>query len=194
MKKYELTEEIKMELDKTVHRIKYLIDIPMYGVKAGDLGGWLESEQNLSKEGNCCVLDNGCVTGHGCVTDNGSVSGNGCVRGHGYVTDNGYVTGNGCVSGDGYVTGNGCVSGHGRVTSSGEIATISGFGSENRHTTFYRTTEDDIGVTCGCFVGTLDEFREQVHETHGDTDIAREYLLAADLMERRFKRTSLWRK
>lgn len=50
MKKYELTDETKVEHGVTLHRIRALVDIVRYGVKAGDLGGWIESEANLSQE------------------------------------------------------------------------------------------------------------------------------------------------
>ena len=56
MKKYELTKETKTLMDGTVlHRIRALLDIPMHGVKAGDLGGWIEKENNLSQCGNAWV-------------------------------------------------------------------------------------------------------------------------------------------
>ena len=43
MKKYELTKETKTLLGGTVlHRIRALRDIPRYGVKAGELGGFVE--------------------------------------------------------------------------------------------------------------------------------------------------------
>ena len=43
-----------------------------------------------------------------------------------------------------------------------------------------------IRVVCGCFYGTIDEFKSKVRETHKDTKIAKEYLMIADLMEMHF--------
>ncbi|MFR0666405.1 MAG: hypothetical protein ACLSIF_06700 [Faecalimonas umbilicata] len=43
-------------------------------------------------------------------------------------------------------------------------------------------------MRCGCFYGTLEEFRAKVKETHGETKIAKEYLMVADLMEFRFSK------
>lgn len=51
MKKYELTGETKEIDGKILHRIRALIDIPEHDVKAGDLGGWIEAERNLSQNG-----------------------------------------------------------------------------------------------------------------------------------------------
>ena len=44
MKKYELTSETKVINGVKLHRIKALISFG--DVKNGDLGGWIESEQN----------------------------------------------------------------------------------------------------------------------------------------------------
>lgn len=51
-KKYELTDITKEYMGRTLHRIKALRDVDV-SVKAGDLGGWVESEDNLSQVGEC---------------------------------------------------------------------------------------------------------------------------------------------
>lgn len=63
---------------------------------------------------------------------------------------------------------------------------VKGFGSENRTTTFFLTKDKKVGAQCGCFYGTLEEFRRKVKETHKDTQFAKEYLMIADLMELHF--------
>lgn len=64
MKKYELTKETKTLADDTVlHRIRALRDIPRHGVKAGDLGGFVEAENNLSQDGNARVHGDAWVDG-----------------------------------------------------------------------------------------------------------------------------------
>lgn len=75
MKKYELTNET-IEVDgRILHRIRALRDIPLHGVKAGDLCGYIEKEDNLSQHGyswvgcNACVTDNAIVFGDVIVTD-----------------------------------------------------------------------------------------------------------------------------
>jgi len=58
IKKYKLTkeeEEVKGTTTK-VYRIKAIRDFS--DVKAGDLGGYVESEKNLSHEGDCWIYDN----------------------------------------------------------------------------------------------------------------------------------------
>lgn len=78
-------------------------------------------------------------------------------------------------------------SGNAWVYGNAGYATASGFGSEYRATTFFKLkNSDEIGVRCGCFYGTLKEFKEKVKETHGESKKAKEYLMLADLMEYRF--------
>lgn len=161
MKKFELTTESITFLGRTLFRIKALISFG--NVKAGELGGYIEKEGNLSHEGDAWVCDNARVCGNAWVCDNARVYGDARVCGDAWVCDNAEVYGN------------------------ADIATISGFGSEYRTTTFFRTKNDEIAVKCGCFYGTLAEFREKVKETHGDNRYAKEYLMIADLMEMHFR-------
>ena len=48
-KKYELTDECINFYGRKLYRIKALVDF--YDVKSGDLGGYVESYNNLSQEG-----------------------------------------------------------------------------------------------------------------------------------------------
>ena len=159
MKKFELTSEFITNIFGTkLFRIKALIEFG--NVKAGELGGFVEKEENLSQDGNAWVYDSARVY------DNARVCGDARVY------DNACVCGDACVYGDaGY-------------------ATVHGFGSEYRTTTFFKTKAGDIGVKCGCFYGNLSEFRKKVVETHGETKKAKEYLMLADLMEFRFSDNS----
>ena len=62
MKKYELTDETIEVYGTALHRIKALKDFG--NVKKGELGGYVESEHNLSQEGNCWVCGNAKVCGN----------------------------------------------------------------------------------------------------------------------------------
>ena len=155
MKKFELTSEFITNIFGTkLFRIKALIEFG--NVKAGELGGFVEKEENLNHEGNAWVYGNAEVYG------NARVYGNAWVYGNARVCDDARVYGN------------------------ADYATVHGFGSEYRTTTFFKTKAGEIGVRCGCFYGNLSEFRKKVVETHGETKKAKEYLMLADLMEFRF--------
>lgn len=67
-KKYEFVNEHKTLVGgETLHRIKALKDFG--NVKAGDLGGWIEFEANLSQEGDCWVYDEAMAYDGACVCD-----------------------------------------------------------------------------------------------------------------------------
>ena len=185
MKKFELTTDTKMFLGRKLFRIKALISFG--NVKAGDVGGYIEKEENLSQFGDAWVSGNAKVFGDAEVYGNAEVFGNAEVSGNAKVSGDAWVYGNAEVSGNAWVYGNAEVSGNAWVYGNADYATASGFGSEYRTTTFFRLkNSDEIGVRCGCFYGTIKEFREKVKETHGETKKAKEYLMLADLMEYRF--------
>ena len=72
-KKYELTDETKEIGGVTLHRIRALMDISRYGVRAGDVGGWIEAESNLSQYGDAWVSDDARVYGNAKVCGNAVV-------------------------------------------------------------------------------------------------------------------------
>lgn len=80
MKKYELTDETIEVYGTALHRIKALKDFG--NVKKGELGGYVESERNLSQEGNCWVCGNAKVCGDAKVCGNAWVFGNAEVYGN----------------------------------------------------------------------------------------------------------------
>ena len=89
MKKYELTDETVRVGSRTLYRVRALRDIPGWGVRAGDLGGFVEAERNLSQFGEAWV------SGAARVFDNARVFGNARVSGNARVfgTEILYVTG-----------------------------------------------------------------------------------------------------
>ena len=81
-KKYELTNETKTLAGGTVlRRIRALRDIPRFGVKAGELGGFVEEENNLSQDGDAWVFCDANVYGNAWVSGDAEVYGNACVYG-----------------------------------------------------------------------------------------------------------------
>ena len=88
-------------------------------------------------------------------------------------------------SGDAWVYGDAEVYGDAWVYGNADYTTIHGFGTQFRTTTFFQCEDKQIRVSCGCFLGTIPEFREQVKNTR-EGKIAEEYLMIADLMEKHF--------
>lgn len=161
MKKFELTADRIEEKGVTLHRIKALIDFG--DVKAGELGGYVEKEENLSQYGNAWVYR------------------------HAQVFGNAWVRDNACVCGDGLVYGNAWLCSNAQVSSDADYICLKGFGSRNRNTTMFRTENGNICVSCGCFIGSLQEFENKVKETHGNNKFAKEYLALVEAAKIHFE-------
>lgn len=101
------------------------------------------------------------------------------------MSGNAWVCGDALVCGGAFVYGAAKVCGNALVDKSINYAVIKGFGTCCRPTTFFRCQDKTVKVSCGCFLGTIDEFRNQVKNTRGGK-IAKEYLMIADLMELHF--------
>ncbi len=85
-KKYRLLEDDTITVcGRVLHRIEALRDF-VY-VKKGDKGGYVESEDNLSHEGNCWVADNALVCTNARVSGNAYVFGNACILGNAQISD-----------------------------------------------------------------------------------------------------------
>ena len=192
MRKYELTEETKTLADGTVlHRIRALRDIPRHVVKAGELGGFVEGENNLSQDGDAWVFDNAkvsgdawvsgnaCVSDNACVYDNAEVSGDACVSGNACVYDNAcvygkakvygdaevygnaWVSGDACVSGNAWVYGNAKVSGNAKVENGHDYFVAKNTWSSLRWFTYTRSNKK---WSVGCFYGTGDELIKKAYK------------------------------
>jgi carbonic anhydrase/acetyltransferase-like protein (isoleucine patch superfamily) len=102
-KKYELTNQTIVRGGRTLYRIQALRDFGK--VKAGDLGGWIKSEDNLSHEGSAWVSGNAQVFGNACIFSNARVFGNARFFGNAKVSGNARVYGDAKVYGDALVSG-----------------------------------------------------------------------------------------
>ena len=111
--KYKLTDETKELYDKTLYRIECIEAFS--NVKAGDRGGWVEFEGNLSQFGNAWVF------GDAVVSDNAEVRGDAVVSGKAEVSDNAVVRGDAVVSGKAEVSDNAVVSGKAVVSDNAEV-------------------------------------------------------------------------
>lgn len=113
MAKYRLTDETKViENDyskKTLYRIQAIADFG--DVKAGDIGGFIEQEDNLSQDSLAWVYDNAMVYSDALVTDNAKVKDRAKVYGRALVSDNAVVMGTAEVYNRAMVYGNARVCG-----------------------------------------------------------------------------------
>ena len=90
-------EECGADEDLSLRRLLSLLDISSLGIKAGDLGGWIRNESNLSQEGTCAVL------GEAWVYDDAQVSEDAKVTGKARVYWDARVFGKAIICGDAQV-------------------------------------------------------------------------------------------
>ena len=165
-KKYEFTGETKVEFGITLHRIRAVVAIAAIDVAAGDLGGWIEKESNLSL-----------VSGDAWVSDNALVSDNARVSGNARVSDNARVYGNARVSGNAWVSGNARV--YGKI--------ISATRTDGYTFTVFHDHEYVVHIAAGCRYFTIEEARQHWRATRGGTKLGDESLALIDHLERMAK-------
>ena len=197
-KKYKLTDETINLNGATLYRIEALKDFGE--IKKGDKGGFIESENNLSHEGNAwvyddaCVYDNALVTDDACVSDNARVYGNAWlynntrVCGYAWVADNARVYGdaivcddssvfgsacvydNAHVYGDALVRGYACVRGDAEISNKSDYIVFQNWWSSGRYFTWTRSNNM---WSVGCFYGTGEEL---IKKAYKDSELSgREY-------------------
>lgn len=121
-KKYEILKDQAITMNgSTIYRIKALKNFG--DVEAGDMGGFVESEDNLSHEGPCWIYgdamvyhkakvkDNAIVRDYVHVFNNARVMENAIVEGHARVSDDSTVFGNARVKDNANVFGRGIIHG-----------------------------------------------------------------------------------
>lgn len=119
MSKYKFTGKTQTVFGVELKQIVAIADFN--DVKSGDVGGWIESENNLSQSGNAWVFgdarvfDNAKVFGDAEVFDNAKVFGNARVFGDARVFGNARVSGDARVSGNVWVFGDARVSDNAKV-------------------------------------------------------------------------------
>ena len=233
-KKYEILEDdTLLHNGFLLYRIRALKDFG--DVKAGDLGGYIEKEFNLSQNDDCWiydeakVYDNARVWNHARIYDNVEVCGMAEVSGYAeiydevgvydnaevfgnaelhnraiiaestkvfgdtHVFDDAKVFGNAYVHSNAEIYGNVEICGDAVIKSNFDWVYVSGFNLHRRVVSFFKIkdgySDDCIGVRCGCFTGTLREFKNAVRVKYNwVTADARIYLKLARTAKLHFKR------
>src|SRR3990167_6124792 len=98
MKKYILTNNTRVVEGHTLYQIKA---VSAFGdVAIGDLGGWIESEKNLSQEGNAKIYDDALIFNNAGVYDNAEVHDYVWVFGIAKICGTAQILSNAQISGD----------------------------------------------------------------------------------------------
>ena len=184
-KKYELIPSDKEGL----YRIKALKDFN--DVKKGDIGGYIQSENNLSQLGDCWIYDNAIVCGNARVCDdaivrddarvfanaqiygNAKVCDNAQIYGNAYLHNNVKVCGDAKVNGNAKVNINAEVNGNARIWGNAEVSGDAIISSDRDYIVFknwwssgryFTWTRSNNMWKVGCFYGTGEQLINKAFE------------------------------
>ena len=201
MKKYELILDDSIEvLNHKLFRIRALTDFGI--VKAGDLGGYIQSEKNLSHDDNAWVYDNAKVYGEARVSGNAKVFGNAKVYGYAWISGDAWISGKARVSEDARVYGGAWISGNAEVSEDAKVcgdAKVHGdvdvygdariksqkdyivFKNSWSSGRYFTYTKSNKMWKVGCFYGTGQEL---IEKAYGDSeDSGNHYKACVDFVE-----------
>lgn len=176
MKKYELTSETLQFAGHTLHRIKALRDFGVF--KAGELGGWIESEENLSQAdnawvygdakayanakvyGNAEIFGDARVGENAELFDNAKVFGNAKVHGKAVIYGDAIICDNATVFGNVGVRDQAVIGGNAKVCNNADYIVFKNFWSSGRYFTWTRSNNK---WSVGCFYGTGEELIKKAY-------------------------------
>ena len=190
-KKYEL---IPSDIEG-LFRIKALKDFN--NVKKGDIGGYIQSENNLSQLDDCWIYDDAVVRdnakvchnaqiydkvivmGNAEVCDNAQVCDNAFVLDNAIVCDNARIRGHAVVQHDAVVRGNAQIWGDAIISSDKDYIVFKNWWSSGRYFTWTRSNNM---WKVGCFYGTGEELISKAYKDSEES--GREYECIVKYVER----------
>lgn len=125
MKKFELTNQTIYHKGSTLYQIKALKDFD--DVKAGDFGGFVEMESNLSHKGDCWiygrskVFDNARIEYNGKVFDEAEIYERAQISGDALIGESAKIYGNCVISGNSKILGCSDISGNVKIEGNAEV-------------------------------------------------------------------------
>ena len=167
-------------------RIKALKDFG--NVKKGDIGGYIQSENNLSQLDDCWIYDDAVVRdnakvchnaqiydkvivmGNAEVCDNAQVCDNAFVLDNAIVCDNARIRGHAVVQHDAVVRGNAQICGDAIISSDKDYIVFKNWWSSGR---FFTWTRSNNMWKVGCFYGTGDKLIAKAYKDSEES--GREY-------------------
>ena len=151
-RKYKLTDECMQYEGHKLYRIQSLRSFS--DVEEGELGGYIESEDNLSHDEMCWVYDEAKVFG------NANVCGDAKVYDNAEVYGDAKVCGNAEVCGDADVYGDAKVCGDAKVYKNSDYILFKNWWSNGRYFTWTRSNNM---WKVGCFYGTGEELIKKAY-------------------------------
>lgn len=180
MKKYKFTgltrEWIK---GKTLRQIVAVKDFG--SVKKGDVGGFIEKEENLSHDGNCWVTKTALAYGDCKIWGNAIVTGLADISGNACICDDAIIGGQTPIGNNAFICGNAKVSGK------ADYMFIHGLGTNGSDVTCFRDLDGTIMVKVyPGFFGPLDKLKGYAFEQYGNGQSYKEICALIDLVKMHF--------
>ena len=126
-KKFKLgkTRMIKVGPDEHEVVLYQIIALCDFGSnKKGDIGGWVQKEENLAQVGNCWIKDDACVFESGLIIEDATVFGSAKIYGNAILSGNSIVHENAQIFGNSKVCNNALIYGDAKIYGN---STISGY-------------------------------------------------------------------
>lgn len=142
-KKYKLLKEDSITvpdgyIQRTLYRIQAVTSFE--DIQAGDLGGYVESEKNLSHLGGCWIYDEAYCYNNGRVIEEAWIAHFAEVRDNAVVSGEAWVEGDSIIEGESHVTGSAWVTGFSVLKGKDKVEGTSMLGHQPRK----RRKETDI--------------------------------------------------
>lgn len=204
LKKYEIVKDNFKEIyGIKVYRIRALKDIENrhQNIKAGDLGGYVQSERNLSQNNNCWIFDdaivfdnanviqNANICDHAQISDNAIIMGYATIMGHSKICDHAKIGGRALIAERAEIDENA------ELLDSNDYITLTGFGLTHNTITFFRGKEEICVNFCGYHGISVKEFRHKIAASHNhDIELeycAKEFEMLCDLAEYHFQKETV---
>ena len=155
------------DLGVLLHRVRAAYDIPAHGVRAGDIGGWVDSPDRLTLNGwiidDAQAYDDATITGAALVSGNARIYESATIDETARVSGNAAICGYACIGYGAHVHGDIIIDGRAWIEDADLshpshflIVTPLGVAGENIQLT--RCPDGSYTVTHGDWIGSLDDF------------------------------------
>lgn len=189
-KKYELTDETIEILGHVLHRIKALTKFGW--VNKGELGGYIEKEENLSQYCKCWISDKAMVYGDARVYGNATVRDNAIVCGHAEISDNARVCDDAIVCSNAQVFGNALIYATAKVSDNVRVFGYSHIGGDSDiYEETVITVKKNVNESHDLLfekIGVVTEHHYSLIESDAITRMISDKNMTKDEMEKNFKR------
>jgi hypothetical protein len=115
VKKYELTDETIKHDGHILHRIRALKPFEaangLGDVRVGELGGWAESEDNLSQDGRSWIFDDAKAFSNARIYENGAINQTACAKENAQIYGSAFASGQVLLGKNTQIYDNGCAYG-----------------------------------------------------------------------------------